>query len=272
MLPLNLALAASVTLTLFLVTGLIQAARKKTRVGCWSNFLLFIALVLSLASAILNALRDDPNPLVLQIIIGMAAALVVLGIIIYLLERRSDQFARLYSRGLLGIGTGLAIAVGLGLALLVPSTIFPLPTSTPISAAVQGASDVNVTGNIVPTEQLDTTPTPEATYTPTQTYTPLPQPTSTRTRRAYVPPTITPTPEAETVSDDCDARVTVNLNVRAEPTTEAEIVAIVPEGTYVNILARNDEGTWWQTDYDGESGWVFGEFLELDLICQTALD
>lgn len=268
MLSLNLAVAAAVALALFVIIGFIQAIREKTQVGCLSNFLVFIALAASIASAVLITLGNEQDSPVPLIILGSVVVLLVLSIIIYVLERRGEQFKRLYSRGLLGIGVGIIIAVGFFFTLFVPSAVFPLPTATPIVAGIQESQDSTaIAGNIVPTQQANTTATPRATYTPTQTYTPLPPPSPTRTRRAYVPPTITLTPEEEQVSENCDARVTVNLNVRAEPTTDADIVAIIPEDTFVRIVARNDDGNWWRTEFQGEQGWVSGDFLELDPIC-----
>ncbi len=267
----NLAIAGAVSLALYLLISVIQAFRRGGKVGCLGNFLTFVGILLMLGSLILGAGNDEPNPLTRPIILGSGAVVAVVSLVVYIMERRKDEFQPMFSRGALGLATGIILLIMSFFVPIIPQAIFPLPTSTPISVGLENAT--TIASNIVPTAANDdVTATPRLTLTPTITRTPLPSPSPTRTRRAYEPPTISPTPEQETVAEECDARVTVNLNVRSEPTTESEIVAIIPEGRFVRILGRGNEDNsdWWRTQYEGELGWVFGDLLELDPICLSS--
>ena len=51
------------------------------------------------------------------------------------------------------------------------------------------------------------------------------------------------------------------LNVRAAPTTNADIVVKVEDGETYPIVGRNADDSWWQISVDGAVGWVFGDFI-----------
>ena len=54
------------------------------------------------------------------------------------------------------------------------------------------------------------------------------------------------------------------LNLRAEPSGEAELLAFLENGQVVVILdgrENNAEGEWQQVQVDGLSGWVLASFL-----------
>ncbi|MEM6282666.1 MAG: SH3 domain-containing protein [Chloroflexota bacterium] len=271
MLAFNLSIAATVFLALYALTALIQALRKDLRAGCWSHFLITVAILLFSGSFIFSTRTEEPQPLTTPISAGALISLAVLSVITLFIERRGEQFAALYSRAILGLGTSVILTVSLFLTPLVPESIIQIPTSTPVSQSLLAASNSAgvAAGNIVPTQDTATTATPVATAEPTLTRTPLPSPSPTRTRRAYVPPTATETPELEAVAEACDAQTTVNINVRSEPSTDAEIVAIVPEGLFIEIFGKNDDGTWWNTEFEGERGWVFGGLLQFDPVCNA---
>lgn len=275
MLAFNFGVAGSAFLGLFALISLIQAARKEAQAGCWSTISILLGFSLLIASFILSSLSENVVGLSLPIVLGTLATLAVISLIVYVLERRSDEFKQLFSRGLLGLGTSILLTIAFWLIPMIPQQIFPLPTPTPIAQAIRNtSSSASANANIVPTDAQasQSTPTERATVASTTTYTPMPSPSPTRTRRAYVPPTLTVTPEATVVAEECDAQVTVNLNVRAEPDTDADIVAIIPEAQYIALYGRSDNGTWWLTEYEDEEGWVFGEYLTLDPICLTEVD
>lgn len=262
---LNLVFAADVFIALFILFGVIGSIRNKARVGCWSNIYLFLGGSLMIASFVLNALSDEEpaNVGLLAAFIGIAS-LIVASLVLVVLDRSNDQYEGMYSRGVLGAGMGAILLVAAIFIPIVPNTIIPIPSPTPIVAAVRNtpvAIDVVVTGS------SDTTIEMQPTSEPTITRTPLPSPSPTRTRRAYIPPTTTPTPIAPRVADNCGATINVNANVRSEPTTDGEVVAIVPAGRYVSVVARNTENTWWQIEFERQQGWVFGDLLSLDEVC-----
>lgn len=52
-----------------------------------------------------------------------------------------------------------------------------------------------------------------------------------------------------------------NLNMRAEPSTNAEVIARIPKGTRINILGE-DNG-WYLISYNGRQGYVFSNFVTI---------
>ena len=115
---------------------------------------------------------------------------------------------------------------------------------------------------------------------------PTPQPTAAITTEATsraTLPTITPTlsatatplPTLEVESlatplvevPTCDAVVIYNLNLRAEPSADAQLLTTIPYGTVVTGTQINDDN-WWQVSYDGQRGWVSGEYLSVVGVCE----
>ncbi len=61
------------------------------------------------------------------------------------------------------------------------------------------------------------------------------------------------------------------LNARAESNTRSEILDILPEGTPVNLIARNESGTWYVALLpDMQRAWLFAEFV--GVAAQTPLE
>ncbi|HEU5059334.1 MAG TPA: peptidoglycan DD-metalloendopeptidase family protein [Kofleriaceae bacterium] len=52
----------------------------------------------------------------------------------------------------------------------------------------------------------------------------------------------------------------VGLNLRAEPSTEAEVLALMPEGAVVDILSGPD-GDWYHVRFQDQEGHAFAEYL-----------
>lgn len=273
--PISL-LVASGALLIYALLGVIQSLRGQGRSGCLSTILMTVTLAGFVIFVVQSAIASDPLSSAARFIaLAIVSLLIFVGVILWFLERRGQNAtAMLYSRGVFSIGTGVILLVTYFLVPQIPNTILVIPTSTPIVAAVTNPDASNAgNNNIVPTAiAVDVTATPLPTATPTLTRTPLPSPSPTRTRRAYAPPTPTATPQDVAVLENCGATVTTNLNVRAEDTTDAEVVAIVPEGGYVNLTAKNLDGTWWKTDYNGVEGWLFSELLTLDPACSVEVN
>jgi hypothetical protein len=270
----NLVIAADVLFGLFFLIGLIQSLQRQAKAGCWSALFLTSAALPFIGAVILYALADANTRASLSVLIlASAGAWIILSFILWILDRRAgEKFQSAFSRGILGIGVGLFGLASFFFVPVLPQAVFVIPTPTGIaeSVLVRSTNGSGVIPVIVPTTVAQSSSAPEViqpTFTPTITTTPLPQPTMTRTLRAYIPPTITTTPDAPAVSDDCTALVNQNLNVRQNPTTDADVVAIIPEGRYIQLLARNLETTWWLTEFEGEQGWVVGEFLTIAPIC-----
>ena len=123
------------------------------------------------------------------------------------------------------------------------------------------------------------TPVPTKTLRPTFTAT-VPKPTLTPSPTAAVsdsaaqpagdqasaaptaePPTATPEPTAEPSPTSAPAAFTVSsasINVRSGPSTLFPVIGRLTNGQTFPITGKNDDGSWWQFDYNGKTGWVIG--------------
>ncbi len=120
------------------------------------------------------------------------------------------------------------------------------------------------------------TPVPTKTLRPTFTAT-VPEPTLTPSPTTAQPvsadqapaasatpegPTATaepPTPEPSPTAEP--AAFTVNsasLNVRSGPGTAFGVIGRLTNGQSFPITGKNRDGSWWQFDYNGRTGWVAG--------------
>lgn len=140
--------------------------------------------------------------------------------------------------------------------------VSPHPTTPPAMTrpAETPAPSATITASPAPTE---TDMPPSATRTPSPSRTRLQF--STRTPA----PTLTPT-EALV----CQATTTNNLRLRAAPSQDAETLLTIPSNSVIFLSGRDDASLWWQTEFDGQAGWVLGEFLLLSAACPAlpALD
>ena len=117
------------------------------------------------------------------------------------------------------------------------------------------------------------TPKPTFTPTPPETATPAIAPTNTATPEPTVtdipldtptpdaPPTDTPVPTLEV------ARLVINnptLNVRGGPGTNYPVVGRANNGERYDVTGKNSQGSWYQIDFNGQNGWVAGEYVALE--------
>lgn len=54
------------------------------------------------------------------------------------------------------------------------------------------------------------------------------------------------------------------LNVRSGPGINYNILGGINQGERYAITGRNELGDWWQIDYNGQPGWVFGELVTVE--------
>lgn len=125
-------------------------------------------------------------------------------------------------------------------------------------------------------------PTPEPTRAPAPTFTPTPlvqvapvapppaeqpaapqpvaeAPTQPPAEQPSQPapeptPTNTPVPVAEVV-------INSNMNVRAGPGTNYNVVGAATQGQRYRVTGRNNDSSWWEIDYNGRVGWVFSQLV-----------
>ena len=126
-----------------------------------------------------------------------------------------------------------------------------------------------------PTPTSTETPTPGPTPTVTDTPTPTNAPTNTATAvvetetpavTETLPPTETPLP-TETPTPAPPQAVVLSpygLNLRAEPSQAAQVLAVIPEGAVVLLLPDREtinNTIWQQVEYEGQVGWVLADLL-----------
>jgi uncharacterized protein YraI len=71
--------------------------------------------------------------------------------------------------------------------------------------------------------------------------------------------------EAVTVPSDAvtTARTTTSLNLRPEPSTTRRPIAVIPRGTTIDVLGRNEAARWLSVVYRGQQGWVSAYYVVL---------
>ncbi|GIV77085.1 MAG: hypothetical protein KatS3mg050_1479 [Litorilinea sp.] len=122
-----------------------------------------------------------------------------------------------------------------------------------------------------PAEPPLPTRTPAPTFTPTPPAPPVanePNPAPVATTPAVeeppppaeLPPTDTPTPEP-LPTRPAEVVISTNMNVRGGPGINYNIIGTANPGERYPITGKNPEGTWWQINYNGQNGWVFGELV-----------
>jgi formylglycine-generating enzyme required for sulfatase activity len=136
------------------------------------------------------------------------------------------------------------------------ATIAPTATQTPDLAATQTGEAAEFAIALAATLTAQPTSTPTPTETPdieqmlatavAETLTAQPSPT----------PTATPTPpQPATAVIDSEA------NIRQGPGTDYDIIGIAAQGQRFPISGKNQDGSWWQIDYNNQTGWVAGQLV-----------
>lgn len=151
---------------------------------------------------------------------------------------------------------------------------------TPAAPAASPASAVALAPTLAPTSTLAPTATPTAARLATNTA--IPAPTATRTPAAasatptrFTFSTRTPLPTATPVTP-CLASVEFNLRLRARPETASDTLTVIPFGTAIELFGRGPDSDspvpdefWWQTEWEGQRGWVDGQFMIVSRACAS---
>jgi hypothetical protein len=132
----------------------------------------------------------------------------------------------------------------------------PAPTFTP-TADIQapGANVDPAVAAAAATSAADAIATQSAAVTqPTAVPTDIPPDQAAPAETPTVAPTATTTQSAEVV-------VNSQMNVRGGPGTNYNIVGAANPGDRYPVTGKNNDGTWWQINFNGQPGWVFGELV-----------
>jgi hypothetical protein len=129
----------------------------------------------------------------------------------------------------------------------------PAPTFTP-TAEIQAPGS-----NVDPAVAAAAATAAAAAATATQAA-PAEQPTATPEQAAAPTeaPTVAPTP---TTAASAEVVINSQINVRGGPGTNYNIVGAANAGERYPVTGKNNDGTWWQINFNGQQGWVFGELV-----------
>jgi len=120
--------------------------------------------------------------------------------------------------------------------------------------------------------------TPTPTRTPKPTFTPTPKSGVVQEPPAATQGTVknqqsTPVPKAPTATSVPATPTPIpspfavvkaeTLNVRSGPTTRHPVIGKVTKGDKLDIIGKNNQGTWWKVKLpNGKAGWVYGDLVE----------
>ncbi|QPC81306.1 SH3 domain-containing protein [Phototrophicus methaneseepsis] len=269
-LPPFVAAGIGCAILLFILTGVRFIMRQPT----WS-FLQFLLAAAAIGLAFLGLTMTEIDNSMTQdmqtIILAVAGALIVLGVIFALVQRvRSTPAAPTmwaYSSGIAlsvtGVIFGLTIILAQVTASLTPETsqtyqemtlASPDKQSQPVSFVGRTSSTTNENAETgLSTRQFVLTPLPtQYVYDPDATPT-------------VVESTGTPNAGSEIVTrTSCSGIVQNNLNLRTEPGMNQTLILTIPYNTYVPVYAASEDAAWLQVDYDGNIGWVSADYIVLN--------
>ncbi|AUM74278.1 DUF1236 domain-containing protein [Paracoccus jeotgali] len=60
---------------------------------------------------------------------------------------------------------------------------------------------------------------------------------------------------------ETEATAGTDLNMRAGPGVQHEVTGVIKGGDAVNVLGCIEEANWCEVQYEGESGWAYGDYL-----------
>jgi uncharacterized protein YraI len=127
---------------------------------------------------------------------------------------------------------------------------------------VLARSDVVAVLVTIPTPTLAPTQPPPAMETPAAGTAAAPQAVEATSAPAATAPAATASVATPTSSSPGVTVSSDTANLRTGPGTGYPLAGRMIKGQLAQVIGRNDDGTWWQVDVDGESAWVFGELVQ----------
>ncbi len=159
-------------------------------------------------------------------------------------------------------------------------TVIPISTDEPMSTptiviSATATSTATLTPTAFPTAVATTMmPSPLAITEPTQILEPVatetvkPSPTVTDTATLIPTTSSTPLPTATDTSlpPVTTMYVVEKANVREQPARNQAIIAVVEQGTSVEVIGEDETASWWHIKMeDGRFGWVAKFLLSIDI-------
>lgn len=250
-------------LVIGLLVGAIQVVRPLPRAGAVNALLALVACasicVGTLGGSLLGTLGT--RAILAALIGGIVSTLA--GIAIFAVERHHEGFDPGVSIGLLCAGTGIfALVCAVILPVLPTQLSLPAPTLIPTSTATALRTALptrtpRITSTASPLPTLTTTPTriPSLTVTPTPGV-------------PILPTSILPSETVTPTTVPCTVTVNRNVNLRRGPSAETELITTVPFETVLSVTLRSQDKQWWRVVYNGQVGWLNGEFVTPDPACR----
>ena len=89
-------------------------------------------------------------------------------------------------------------------------------------------------------------------------------PSSSSTTSSSVTASSTPIVTPEPVKTAKAAKVSADggLNIRSEPSTDAEILGVAEDGSLLPLLKEKATDGWYEVEYEGETGYIYAEFAK----------
>jgi uncharacterized protein YraI len=84
------------------------------------------------------------------------------------------------------------------------------------------------------------------------------QPTGEAPAAPVEVPTVAPTP---TVVQAAQVTINSEMNIRGGPGTNYNVLGGATTGQTFPITGKNNDGSWWQINYNGQAGWVFSQLV-----------
>lgn len=273
---------------LFVINSLLRAVQGREKVSFFETLLTFLALVFPLLALVTNNDSSSPLPLVDRAAIGLGVALIVVSVVTFIIERRKTARPLAQQRGVLGVGVGLLMVAATFVAPVAAKFQQPAHLPAAVSAnAPLNSGNVNVAAllnsptpvvvqptALAPTQTLDivllqmsATPTRFPSPQPTPTNTPFIIATTTSGTSADVDQNVEQVSESSIAG--CMAVVRQNVNLRSGAAATYDLLLTIPFSTTLNVSARNETSDWWFVSYQNQTGWVSGEFINLDANCDA---
>ena len=213
----------------------------------------WLHLLLAFGAIASFSLNSSSLPL---LIVGASVA--EAGVILLLIEQRRAKPGFNQSQGVLTIGVSALLLLSAVAGPTITNTLTRL-TSEAVATAQEPTEPtvaVQPTDVVAQSVAVLVTNTPAPTFTPEAAQVTLADPLPTR----YVYATAMPTATVSYTSL-CQGVVQNNLNLRAQPSADAELVTTIPHSTRVPLLGRNADTSWLYVAYENQAGWVSATYI-----------
>ncbi len=287
----------------FVLYAVLQSVRKHPQVNAFGILLAYAAVLIPVGVFTWGTIQQSLPPLLMMASAASAGIALLIGLVLLIGNLRTKPRKLNRSYGLLSLGVGVLIAVGL---IAAPSILALIPNALPSTSGASAAAGFPADGFAPPATSADTSgsttntaitapvgfsapegfappagfaaaeSTEDAAPTPTVELAPTSTPESAR---QAVLPTITPSPAvtstpmpsltpmatATPVLPTCELMVLYNLNFRVEPDAASALLLTIPYSTVITGYELSDG--WWNVSYDGQTGWVSGDYVSALASC-----